>query len=82
MDSAEYCLWLAEYQMNPWDERRSDLRAGVIASSIANYAGKCLKENTTAKPLDFMPYDQPEPEEISSSPDDLDQFLESIYNGG
>jgi len=29
-----------------------------------------------------MPYDQPEPEEISSSPDDLDQFLESIYNGG
>jgi hypothetical protein len=34
---------------------QEELLAGTIASAIANYAGKFLKEGTVVAPADFMP---------------------------
>jgi hypothetical protein len=60
----EFCEWCLYYQIEPWGEDRADLRAGIVASSIANYAGKQRADSAyPALPSDFMPYlDRPEPE--------------------
>ncbi|WP_444541694.1 phage tail assembly protein T [Andreprevotia chitinilytica] len=51
--------------MEPWDEERADLRAGIVASTLANcHRAEGIDPFT---PLDFMPLaerDQPEPEAI------------------
>lgn len=80
MDSDEYCLWVAEFERSPWDETRGDLRAGVISSAIANYAGKVRKDKAPpAKPIEFMPYHQPEPEVIQPDFSYLKNFLSDKY---
>jgi len=54
---AEFCEWCLYYQIEPWGEDRADLRAGIVASTIANYAGKLRAEGADpALPADFMPY--------------------------
>jgi hypothetical protein len=50
MTMPEYRLWLAEYELEPWGEHRDDLRAGIIASTIANVNST----KRTFKPSDFM----------------------------
>lgn len=41
--------------MEPWGSIRDDLRAGVMASAIANWAGKSLKEGADpVQPRDFF----------------------------
>lgn len=59
---AEFQEWCWYYQIEPWGEDRADLRAGIVASTIANYAGKLRAEGADpAIPADFMPYlDRPE----------------------
>ena len=65
MSSYEYCFWVAEFERSPWDEDRADLRAAIIASTIANFAGKTRKDGVgPASPLDYMPYSKVEQEEI------------------
>ena len=78
MDSAEFCLWAAEFGRSPWDEARADLRAGIIASTIANYSGKSLKTGASVTPLDCMPYSQPEPEKASDSAADIVAILQNF----
>lgn len=53
-------MWVALYNEDRWGDdnvdRRADFQAGLVCSTIANFAGKTLKAN--AKPLvpaDFMP---------------------------
>ena len=76
MDSEEVCLWVAEYLRNPWDEQRADLRAGIVASAIANYAGKSRKDGAAPiSPVDYMPYSQSEPEQASDSAEDIANIL-------
>ena len=60
---AEFQEWCGYYQIEPWGEDRADLRAGIVASTIANYAGKLRAEGAEpAIPADFMPYlVRPEP---------------------
>lgn len=36
IDAEELQEWIGHYETDPWDEQRADLRAGVIASVIAN----------------------------------------------
>jgi len=46
--------WIAYDRIDPWSEARADLRAGIIASVIANVnRGKKTK---AFRPLDFMPW--------------------------
>lgn len=76
MDSAEFCLWQAEYNRSPWGEFRDDLNAGAIQSTLANYAGKTRKDNLPpAKPIDFMPYYQPKPEPAKDDFESLKAML-------
>jgi hypothetical protein len=50
MPATELAEWALFYSENPFGEFRADLRAGIVASVIAQTAG-----NRTAKPSDFMP---------------------------
>lgn len=61
---AEFCEWCLYYQIEPWGEDRADLRAGIVASTIANYAGKTRsKGSDPALPADYLPYlERPEPD--------------------
>jgi hypothetical protein len=52
MENIPADLWdelMAYYMLEPWGEERSDLRAGIIASTMANVMGN------KSKPADFMP---------------------------
>jgi hypothetical protein len=74
MPSDEFDLWVALYRRDPWGEQRADLRAGVIASTVANYAGKARSESAgPAKPADFMPYLERQ-EQVEEEPDPVKFF--------
>lgn len=62
MGAREYADWLAYYAAEPFGEDRADLRAGIIASTIANVNRG--KGDKPYKPRDFMPFAPPEPEII------------------
>ena len=49
ISSRELSEWMAYYELEPWGEERADLRAGIIASAMANVWG------AKTKPADFMP---------------------------
>lgn len=70
MSAAEFSMWIARNAKAPIGARRGDLQAGVIAATIANYAGRMRgKDAPPATPLDFMPLEQrPEPIEEDSDP--------------
>lgn len=51
IDSRELTEWRVYYGMNPWGPEREDLRAGTIASVMAN----CHSTEKTFQPSDFMP---------------------------
>lgn len=53
-DADEFAEWLAFQSIDPASEERADLRAGIIASVIANLMP--TKGNRVLSPLDFMPF--------------------------
>jgi hypothetical protein len=74
VSSAEFGEWIAYYSIEPFGDRIDDLRAGTIASVIANIHRS--KDTPPFKPLDLLPWvkaDKPEapkqrtPEEIAAS---------------
>ena len=46
--------WYAYYQLDPWGEERADWRAGMIGSTIANYAPNRKRGSKVFKVGDFM----------------------------
>ena len=52
--------WIAYDRVDPWDEARADLRAGIVAATIANVNRS--KKTRAFKPEDFMPYTKMERE--------------------
>ena len=81
---AEWCLY---YQIEPWGEARADLRAGIISSTVANYAGKCRTEGAEPSvPSDYMPYlEKPGPvihtEEQTLTDDELAVWADAALFG-
>lgn len=58
MSSAEFVEWQAYHQIEPFGEERADLRAGIVAATVANRGRS--KKDKVFKPKDFMPrFDQP-----------------------
>ncbi|WP_395406308.1 hypothetical protein ACHMW6_06445 [Pseudoduganella sp. UC29_106] len=55
MSSAEFSLWVEAYKDDQWGEQSAYWRAGMVASTVANFAGKQLAANGNTKPQDFMP---------------------------
>lgn len=76
MDAQEFGLWAALYEIDPWDHERTDVQTGIIAATIANYAGKMRKKGIKpALPADFMPFlQQQQQEEEYDTIDPLDYF--------
>ena len=61
MSSAQFAEWMAYSRLEPWGEQRADLRAGIVASTMANVnRGKSRKPY---KPHEFMPDFEPVSEE-------------------
>lgn len=58
MTEWEWALWQAAYRESPWGEERADLGVGIIASTLANCHR--AKDAKTFRPVDFMPYAQPD----------------------
>lgn len=53
VDSREFSEWQAYWNLEPWGEGRGDLRAGIVASTMANlWRGADTPPFT---PQDFMP---------------------------
>lgn len=53
IDSAEFSEWMAYYRLDPQGEDRADLRAGIVAATVANAARG--RKSRAFKPKDFMP---------------------------
>ena len=59
MSALDVAEWAAYFELEPWGEDRADLRAGIVASAIANVHG------VKSVPADFMPY-RPKTERVIS----------------
>jgi hypothetical protein len=60
MSARTYQGWLRYAAVEPFDEQRADLRAGIVASVIANaFGGK--KGGRLFTPSDFMPFSEKPP---------------------
>lgn len=58
ISSAEFGEWIAFYSIEPFGDRIEDLRAGITTSVIAN--ANRSKDTKPFKPLDFIPWAEPE----------------------
>jgi hypothetical protein len=56
LSSVQFAEWKAFYDVEPFGDLQADLRAGQVAATVANYAGKMRKEHSDpARPGDFLP---------------------------
>jgi hypothetical protein len=54
LDSAELTEWMGYDRLETIGDARADLRAGIIASAVANHGSREIKE--PYKAIDFMPF--------------------------
>ncbi len=64
MPPAEFKWWMAMYQLEGWGEQRADLRAGIVASTIANVH---TTKGKRFSPKDFMPDFEPRRPKVQSA---------------
>lgn len=69
MSAETFIGWMQYAALEPFDEQRADLRAGIIASTIANVMGG-RKGGKLFTPTDFMPFSE-EPPPRRKTTDDL-----------
>jgi hypothetical protein len=85
MSSSEFTEWMAFYELEPQGEWRADLRAGIIASTIANVNRSADSDALT--PKDFMPFErteeEPESDELEVARDQIKRFeyLRLLHGG-
>lgn len=74
MSAREFSEWIAYARLEPFGEERADLRAGIVASTIA--AVNTPKGKRRPKPGDFMPeFDKQKPNER-----ELGQKILSVFS--
>lgn len=72
MSSSEFSLWVELYRENMWGEQFAYERAGIIASTVANYAGMTrAKGSEPSAPADFMPYKLKDRAQAEEEPDPI-----------
>lgn len=69
MTSPQFVEWLAFWDLEPWGTDVEDLRAGAVCATVANMAGKSLKEDAVRTPGDFFPSRSMPPKEEPSIKD-------------
>jgi hypothetical protein len=80
MSSREFSEWMAYSSNWPFGEYPAYLRAGIVASTIANANRDPKKRKKPFSPVDFMPnFDQPQKEK--KSPAQLLQIVEMLNAG-
>ncbi len=77
MRPSELGQWIALTQVEPWGAYRDDVRAGVVAASLAPMWGK-RKDGRGFKPTDFMPDFEPQQEMDSV---DLSKRFRTLFAG-
>ena len=60
MRPSELGYFAALHQIDPWGEQRADLRAGIVASTLANI-NRDPKKTPPFKATHFMPYHYVDP---------------------
>ena len=55
ISSRELTEWMVYAQVEPFGEERGDLRAGIVASTIANVNRDAKKRRKPFEPEEFMP---------------------------
>lgn len=73
MSSAEFSLWVELYKLAPWDDTRGDINAAIVASTVANYAGKIRNSGSDAQLMDFLVFRERE-EVPETEPDPVEFF--------
>lgn len=77
MSHREYRDWQEFYALEPFGDERADLRAGIVASVIANVNRDAKKHPEPFAPGDFMPfYEKPAP-----SPAELAHKIRAALGG-
>lgn len=61
LSAAQFSEWFAFYSLEPWGYVEENRRMSVLASTVANVAGKTLKR--TVPPSDFMPAEPQTPKQ-------------------
>ena len=82
IDAAEFAEWMAYYSLEPWGQERGDLRAGIVASVIANTQRGKGKAFT---PQDFMPqFEAPKRKKKKQTPQEMQSILRlfTVASGG
>jgi len=75
MSSAEFSLWIEAYNEDQWGDKWHDWRAGLVASTVANFAGKTLgKGAKNLSPQDFMPSTSADDDEEDGEAEEPDPF--------
>ena len=75
MSALQFEEWADFYSQEPWGEWRSDLRAGIVASTIANVHLKQGADPLT--PQDFMPFMEKPP----ISEQEIERKIETFMAG-
>lgn len=81
MSSREFAEWMAYYTLEPFGVEREDLRAAIVASTIANANRDPKKKRQPYEPADFMPQFE---EKKALSPEDLKakvEVLNALFGG-
>lgn len=55
MSSREFAEWMALYDLELFGDKRADLRAAIVASTVANVNRDPKKRRKAYSPEDFMP---------------------------
>lgn len=62
MTASQLTEWAAYFSLEPWGTDVDDQRAGVVAATVANMAGKVLPKGKELSPSDLFPGRLPKPE--------------------
>ena len=55
ISAEQFAEWAAYAEIEPWGEDRADLRAGIIASTVANAHRDVKRKPDQFTPQEFMP---------------------------
>lgn len=55
LSSWQISEWIAYYGLEPFGEERSDLRAGIVAATVANVNRDAKRRRDAFRPEEFMP---------------------------
>jgi len=72
MSSREFAEWAAFYRLEPFGEARGDLRAGIVAATMANTVRDPKQRSRPFTPQEFMPLVESEDTETTEKdPEEL-----------